>query len=339
MVRPKPPHLHAKFLSRNRLTLSEPMAARLDAFHARIPKVSKATLARIARKDSRILEITPDTFASNVARTSDLLNATTAAFFKLAFRQPALIYLDPWSLRLKLRRLAKHFGIRPKDLIPVIWRNPTILTRADETLIAAITALAEYLQLAPPLAAKLLLKHPTLFNLKVARIDANLRVTAHLLNVPFAACARAALIQPQLCFQSPHTILRNVTDSARHLGITTDSFVAVAMGMPSLLFRSPDGMARKRRLLMRLLYYTREERTFEQFLHAGKAALTYSPERILARCLIARYRLSGLRAHTLLVMSNKTATALLREHLKLQHGTEAYRIYRRWKQLRLLTTE
>lgn len=120
------------------------MAARLDAFHARIPKVSKATLARIARKDSRILEITPDTFASNVARTSDLLNATTAAFFKLAFRQPALIYLDPWSLRLKLRRLAKHFGIRPKDLIPVIWRNPTILTRADEPLIAAIAALGEW---------------------------------------------------------------------------------------------------------------------------------------------------------------------------------------------------
>lgn len=61
MVQPKPPHLHAKFLSRKRLTLSAPMAKRLDAFHARFPTVSKATLARIARKDSRILEITPDT--------------------------------------------------------------------------------------------------------------------------------------------------------------------------------------------------------------------------------------------------------------------------------------
>jgi len=337
MVRKKPLHLHAKYLRRKRLTLSEPMAERLDAFQARFPTISKTTLARIARKDARILEISPDTFESNINRTSGTLNATTAAFFTLAFRQPALLYSDPWSLRLKLRRLSKQLGIRPKELIPVIKRNPAILTRAEDSVLASIVALSDYLQLAQPLATKLFLKHPTLINLKLATIDANLRDAASLLNVPQSAYVRAALNQPQLCFQSPHTIIRNVTDSARHLGIPATSFVAIAMGMPSLLFRAPGGMPRKARLIKRLMHYTRDERTFEEFLHGAKAALTYSPARILARCMIARYRLSELRANTLLAMSNKKATHLLRDHLKRRHGTAVYPVYQRWKHLGLLT--
>ncbi len=313
------------------------MLKRIDAFHARFPKTSKATLLRIARKDSRFLEITPQCFANNVDRTSNLLNATTEAFFKLAALQPALIYMNPWNLRLRIRRLAKQLGIRPKDLIPVIRRNPAILTRTEDSLLSAIAAIGDYLQINPPLSTKLFLKNPTLINVTIAAIDSNLRTAAHLLNVPYPAYARAAHSQPQLCFQSPHTILRNVTDSARHLGIPATSFVAIAMGMPSLLFRSPGGMSRKARLIKRLMHYTRDPRTFEQFLHATKAALTYSPERILARCLIARYRLSGLRANTLLVMSNKKATLLLRDHLKRRHEHAVYPFYRRWKQIGLLT--
>lgn len=339
MFRKKPPHLHAKFLRRKRLTLSEPMAERLDAFLERFPRTSKATLARIARKDPRILEISPDKFEDNVARTSNALDATTAAFFKLAFRQPALIYNDPWSLRLKIRSIAKRLDVRPKDLIPILKRNPSILARAEESLFSAIATFGDYFQLSPPLAAKLFLKHPTLINLKIATIDANLRKAALLLNAPYPTYARAALSQPPLCFQSPHSILRNVTHSARHLGITTASFTGIAMDMPSLLYRAPGGMPRKARLIKRLMHYTHDERTFEEFLHAAKAALTYSPERILARCLIARYRLSGLRANTLLAMSNKKATLLLRDHLKRRHGDAVYPVFRRWKELGLLTAD
>lgn len=245
-------------------------------------------------------------------------------------------------MRLKLRRLAKQLGIQPKALIPVIKRNPVILTRVEDSVLAAIAAIAaigDYLHLAQPLAVKLFLKHPTLINLKTTTIDANLRDAARLLNVPCSAYVRAALNQPQLCFQSPHTILRNVTDSARQLGIPATSFVTVAMGMPSLLYRAPGGMPRKARLIKRLMHYTRDERTFEEFLHAAKAALTYSPQRILARCLIARYRLSGLRANTLLAMSNKKATLLLREHLKQRYGDAVYPFYQRWKKRGLLTAD
>lgn len=337
MSRPKPTHLHVKFLRRNRVTLSDPMAKRLNAFHKRVPSISKATLQRIARKDPRILEITPDTFASNVRRTSNLLNAMLPAFFNLAQHQPALIYQDPWSLRLKIRAIATGLEIRPKGLIPVIWKKPSLLTRSEDSLFSALAAFSEAFAVSPPLARKFFLRHPSLWTVKLATIQDNVATTAGLLAIPVAAYTKAALAQPQLFYQSPHTIFRNVSESALNLGLSAHSYLDIVLAQPSLFARSPDGMRRKARLIKRLMQYTRDERSFEEFLHASKSALTYSPERIIARCLIARWKLSTLKANTLLAMPNKTATGLIRNYLKHRLGANAYPIYKRWKELGLLS--
>lgn len=339
MTRAKPPHLHVKFLRRNRVTLSDPMARRLNAFHERIPSISKATLQRIARKDPRILEITPDTFASNVRRTSNLLNAVLPAFFKLARHQPALIYQDPWSLRLKLRRMAKSLDIRPKDLIPTIWRKPTLLSRSDAYFVTAIEAFSARFEIGLAPTRKMFLRHPSLWTVSLSRIEYNVAEAATLLSLSPAAYVKAAVAQPQLFYQNPQTILRNVTDSARNLNIPFPSYLSIVLGQPSLFSRSPLGMHRKARLIKTLLRYTRDERTFEDFLHTAKSALTYSPPHILARCLIARWKLSTTKANTLLTMSNKDATALLRAHLKARMGRAAYPVYKRWKGVGLITTD
>lgn len=339
MSRPKPPHLHIKFLRRNRVTLSDPMAKRLNAFHKRVPSISKATLQRIARKDPRILEITPDTFASNVRRTSNLLNAVLPAFFKLARHQPALIYQNPWSLRLKLRKMAKSLDIRPKELIPTIWRKPTLLSRTDTALVTAIEAFSARFEIGIAQTRKMFLKHPSLWTVSLSKIENNVTEAAKLLSLPSATYIKAALAQPQLFYQNPQTILRNVTDSASNLNIPFPSYLAVVLGQPSLFSRSPLGMHRKARLIKTLLRYTRDVRTFEDFLHTAKSALTYSPPHILARCLIARWRLSTAKANTLLTMSNKDATALLRPHLKMRLGRAAYPVYKRWKEVGLITTD
>lgn len=339
MVRAKPPHLHAKFLRRSRLTLSEPMEKRLNAFHRKIPSISKATLARIARKDSRILEITPKTFACNVRRTSNLLNATLPAFFTLARSLPALIYQDPWSMRLKLYRIAKGLETRPKDLLPVVRKKPTLLSRSEASLFSAIDEFAARFDVALPAARKYFLRHPSLFSVTLATIEHNIQTTAHLLELPLPLYTKAALAQPQLFYQAPQTILSNITETARNLDIPFHSFLTITLSQPSLMTRSPSGMRRKARLIRYLMHYTRDHRTFEEFLHASKAALTYSPQRILARCIIARLHLSTLRASTLLVMPNKTANLLLRQHLKSRLGAAAYPVYRRWKAAGLLTPD
>lgn len=339
MVRAKPPHLHAKFQRRQRLTLTDPMAKRLDAFQSKFPAISKATLARIARKDARILEITPETFASNVARTANLLNATTAAFFKLAFRQPSLIYQNPWAFRLKIRRMAKGFGKRPKDLIPILWKCPSLLSRTEASLYEAINAFAARFDIEPSLARRIFLKHPPLFTNRLQTLERNVFEAAALLGLPESTHIKSALTLPQLFYQSPQTILSNVSEAARALGLSFNSYLAITVSMPSLYTRSPLAMPRKARLIRHLMRHTKDERSFEEFLHAAKSALTYSSERILARCIIARYGLSGLQANTLLVMSNKTATALLRSHLKARFGSAAYPIYKRWKERGLLTAD
>jgi hypothetical protein len=315
------------------------MMERIQEVHALIPDVSLNTFIRIVRKDPRVIEITPKNLLENAGRTGTLLHTTRQEFFKLAFRQPALLFMDPWKLRLKTRSLAKWFGIRPKDLLPVIRKNPALITRAECSIHNVVQAMADHFMLEAILAKRLILKHPTLVNVSIGTIASNLETGARLLEIPLAAYTKAALKQPQLFYQSPHTILRNVAATSKHLGIAQASFVSIALGMPSLLFRSPDGMPRKVRLIRALMHYTRDERTLEEFLHASKAALTYSPERILSRCLIARSRLANGRANTLLAMGNKSATALLRDHLKAIHGRDVYPVYRRWKRLGLITAE
>jgi hypothetical protein len=332
-----PRHLLLKSIRRARLTLDDQMEARLNAIHRTLPQISKRKLARIARKDPRILEITPKTFKSNVERTSNLLNALLPAYFKLAQQLPALIYQDPWSLRLKLRRIAKGLHITTKDLMPVIWKKPTLLSRSENSIFSAIDAFASRFDIEPLLARKFFLKHPSLWTVTLVRIEGNITETARLLDIPPAAYIKAALSQPQLFYQSPNTIHRNVTEAARNLNLPFLSYLEIALGQPSLFSRSPDGMRRKARLIKNLMRYTREERSFEEFLHCSKSALTYSPEHIMARCLIARWNLSTQKTGRLLSMPNSTATVILRAHLKDRMGKAAYPVYRRWKSIGMLT--
>lgn len=339
MTKPKPHHLRKKVLNRKRLTLSKDMKDRLNAFHDRFPSVSRATLARIARKDPRILEISPEKFESNVIRTGNLLNAVPSAFFKLAQTLPALVYQDPKTLRLKTRSLAKKLSMTRKELLPLLWKKPSLLSRTEAALFGAISDFAAHFAIEPLLAQKLFVRYPSLWSVSLPTVIHNLEDMARLLDIPLPIMTRAVFAQPQLFYQKPQTILRNVTDSAHALDLSFSSYLAIALGQPSLLARNPRDMRRKKRLITHLMRYTNDHRTFEDFLHAFKSALTYSPERILARCLIARWKLSSNKTARLLSMPNKTATLLLRAHLKRRNGDTVYPFYQRWKKLGLLTAD
>lgn len=333
----KPVRVLKKVKERNRTTLSANMIRRVDAIHAEVSFVSKASIKRIARKDSRILEVTPETLAANIEGTRLLLDVSLRGFFVMAAKLPALLYTRPDGHKLKIEKLALLFNVGIDEMRPVIIKNPALLSRTEHATASSLAAISAILDVAPPLAAKMIMKYPTLINVTPLTIEQNIDKASALLNLPRATYIRACIAQPPLLYLAPRTILANTLRSARLLGLKHDFFVQVALRAPSLLYRSPETLHVKVRLIRRLIFYTKDTRTLHEVLDALPTALTYARARLVARCLIARYRLMQAQPTTLMVMANVKASAVLRAHLMEKHGKDGRRIIRRWMAIGLLS--
>lgn len=330
MARPLPKHQTKKFIRRNLDDLDDYMASQVEAYHKAVPWFSRETIVKIAAKDGRILEITPNTFLRNVSAMRDLLQTDDKHFASMMKVMPALGYTSPYANERKLRAIANICNVSVKELLPAIHKNPKLLSRTPAAVGQQIQSLADLLSVDIPYAARVLLKNPSLFNIRVETAVANTKAAAGLLNIKHRIYLQAATAQPPLLYMSPTTILRNTLQASKALSIPHHDYVAIALRAPSLFYRSPEGFPKKGRAISRLMRMTGDNGPIHHLLDVFPMALTYSRARLLSRCLVVRYGLSKASARKLIVTSNRTVSELLKSHLEDTYDKSASAIISRW---------